>query len=366
MTKPGVPNDKTALFPLLPVTTAGTMPAPVLAGYMGECRDLVLDELHQIVPDNRYRPVLYDLMFEYLLRHGKALRPSLCIATCRALGGRLHDVLRTAAVMELFHNASLVHDDVEDESELRRGEPTLHRQYGVPIAVNVGDAMQALCLQPLLDNMQRLGLGKALRILEIIARMARESVEGQAVELDWVRSRQWAASDRAYCLMTYKKTCWYTFIAPMQVSAVIVGASDNQRVALRRFATFMGVAFQIQDDVLNLTADEERYGKEFAGDLWEGKHTLMLLHALRSATARERTAAQHALSRPRNQRTQADVELLQALIHRYGGIERAKALAEQLAGKARRVLDQTTSWLPPSIHREFLVAMTDYAVTRDQ
>jgi geranylgeranyl diphosphate synthase type II len=342
------------------------MSPTTLADYMAECRDLVLDELRQIVPDNRYRPVLYDLMFEFLLRRGKALRPALCIATCRALGGRLHDVLRTSAVLELFHNASLVHDDFEDESQLRRGQPTLHLQYGAPIAVNVGDAMQALCLQPLLDNMQLLGLGKALRILEIVARMARESVEGQAVELDWVRSGQWAASDRAYCLMTYKKTCWYTFIAPMQVSAVIVDAPDHQRAALRRFATFMGVAFQIQDDVLNLTAEEERYGKEVGGDLWEGKHTLMLLHTMRSATARERAAAKRALSRPRSQRTQADVDLLLTLIHRYGGIERARTLAEQLAAKARGVLDQTTPWLPPSIHRDFLVAITDYAVTRDQ
>ncbi len=348
------------------MTTTAALSPTALARYMQECRDLVLEELQQIVPDNRYRPVLYDLMFEYLLRHGKALRPSLCIATCRALGGRLHDVLRTSAVLELFHNASLVHDDFEDESQLRRGQPTLHRQYGAPIAVNVGDAMQALCLQPLLDNMQLLGLGKALRILEIVARMARESVEGQAVELDWVRSGQWTASDRAYCLMTYKKTCWYTFVAPMQVSAVIVDAPDHQRVALRRFATNMGVAFQIQDDVLNLTADEERYGKEFAGDLWEGKHTLMLLHMMRSATPRERAAAERALRRPRSQRTQADVDLLLALIHRYHGIERARALAEQLAGKARRVLDQTTSWLPPSVHRDFLLAITDYAVTRDQ
>jgi Polyprenyl synthetase/Methyltransferase domain len=156
----------------------------------------------------------------------------------------MQDVLPTAAVLELFHNAFLVHDDLEDGSLMRRGAPTLHRQYGVAIAVNVGDGMHALCLQPLLDNMRLLGLGKALRILELIARMARESVEGQAIEPDWVRQGWWTAGDRDYCRMSYKKTCWYTFIAPIQIGAVVTGASDAQLSVLRRFATYMGVAFQ--------------------------------------------------------------------------------------------------------------------------
>jgi geranylgeranyl diphosphate synthase type II len=350
--------------PPLPPTPASTTPPSVLNGYLDDCRDLVLQELHQIVPNNRYRTILYDLMFDYLLRRGKALRPSLCIATCRALGGRLHDVLRTAAVLELFHNAFLVHDDVEDSSLLRRGLPTLHRQYGVPIAVNVGDGMHALCLAPLLENVQRLGLGKALRVLEIVERMARESVEGQAIELDWVRRGDWTTSDRAYCRMTYKKTCWYTFIAPMQVGAVIAGSTDARRSVLRKFATYMGVAFQIQDDILNLTANLERYGKELTGDLWEGKHTIMLLHAMRAATPSERAAAERALGRPRRRKTQADVDLLLALIERHGGIQRAQALARQLAGKAEQVLRQTSAWMPPSVHRDFLLGMTGYVVTR--
>src|SRR5690606_41843603 len=87
-----------------------------LSEYMEECRALVIAEIEQFVPHNRYRPILYDLMLEYPRRAGKALRPSLCIATCRAMGGRLQDVLRTAAVLELFHNAFLIHDDIEDGS----------------------------------------------------------------------------------------------------------------------------------------------------------------------------------------------------------------------------------------------------------
>ncbi len=141
------------------------LPADFLKQYLADCRDLVLDEIRRIVPQNRYRSTLYDYMLEYPLRQGKAFRPSLCLATSRALGGRLQDALRTAAVLELYHNAFLIHDDVEDGSLMRRGYATLHEDYGIPIAVNVGDGMFALCLQPLLDNMQLLGLGRALKIM---------------------------------------------------------------------------------------------------------------------------------------------------------------------------------------------------------
>jgi geranylgeranyl diphosphate synthase type II len=342
------------------------VPTTLLESYLDDCRALILEELRRIIPDNRYKAVLYDLMLDYPLRHGKAFRPSLCIATCRALGGRMQDVLPTAAVLELYHNAFLVHDDLEDGSLMRRGAPTLHRRYGVPIAVNVGDGMNALCLQPLLDNMRLLGLGKALRILEIVAHMARESVEGQAVELDWTHQGRWTAGDRDYCRMTYKKTCWYTFIAPMQIGAVVTGASDAQLGVLRRFAMYMGVAFQIQDDVLNLAAEERRYGKEIGGDLWEGKHTLMLLHMMRTASPADRAAAELVLRRPRADKTAAEVDVLMTLIHRHGSIDHAQALSQRLARKAASTFERACGWMPASVHRDFLLGMTEHVITRDK
>ena len=334
--------------------------------YLAECRELVLAEIRDIVPHNRYKSILYDLMLEYPLRLGKGFRPSLCIATCRALGGRLQAVLRTAAVLELYHNAFLLHDDVEDGSLLRRGYPTLHCEYGVPIAVNVGDALNALCLQPLLDNMHVLGMGKALRIIQVIARMARESVEGQAIELDWVRRNRWNLRDRDYALMSYKKTCWYTFIAPMQIGALIAGAQPVQVALLRQYAGYVGVAFQIQDDVLNLEADQARYGKEIGGDLAEGKRTLVLLHMLRSVTPDEQACARHILELAREDKTEADIAYLADLIHRSGSLDYARDVAQRLARKAEGILTRTQDWLPPSIHRDFIADMAGHVITRDR
>jgi geranylgeranyl diphosphate synthase type II len=337
-----------------------------LEQYLAECREMVLDEIHDIVPENRYRPILYDLILDYPLRVGKAFRPSLCIAACRALGGRLQDVVHTAAVLELLHNAFLVHDDVEDGSELRRGSPTLHQQYGVPIAVNVGDGAFVLTLQPLLDNMHLLGMTKALRILQIIAQMTRESVEGQAIELDWVRRNDWTLRDRDYALMVHKKTCWYTFIAPMHIGAVITEQPPAHLALLRRYGSYVGIAFQIQDDVLNLVANEAHYGKEIGGDLWEGKHTLILLHMLRSASPAGQQEALRRLNKPRSEKTPEDIAVLYELVRSAGSIAYAQGVATSLAEKAETLLHAARPWMPPSVHRDFIHSMAQHVIRRDK
>jgi geranylgeranyl diphosphate synthase type II len=388
-----------------------------LLDYMDECRGLVVAEIRDVLPkQDRYRRVLYDLILDYPLRDAKAIRPSLGVATCRALGGRMEAVLRSAAVLELYHNAFLVHDDVEDGSEFRRDAPTLHRKHGVPIAVNVGDAMLALALEPLLENMASLGLGKAIRILQLVGRMARETAEGQALELDWIRTRRWELTDADYLRMVYKKTAWYTFVAPMLVGAIVAGTDARCLVALRKFAVSLGLAFQIQDDVLNLTADPRRYGKEIGGDLWEGKHTLIVLHVLRRATPAERRRALAILAKPRPRetaggsarwpdgsatvarlealvdelhragdltpraevalrrtlrrgwgpacKTEGDVAALRTLIAKYDGIGHARAVARRWATLANTRLDALAPWLPPSVHRQFLSALVAFVVDR--
>jgi len=379
-----------------------------LERYLADCRTQVLEEIHALVPrDGRPGALLYELMLDYPLRGGKALRPALCVAACRALGGHAEAVLRTAAVLELYHNAFLIHDDVEDGSERRRNEETLHRRHGVPVAVNVGDGMLALTMRPLLDNIELLGLGRALRILDVVAQMARESAEGQMIELDWVRRSDWSPSDRDYVRMVYKKTCWYTFLAPLLVGAIAAGADDAGAARLARLAIPLGVAFQIQDDVLNLVGEEAQYGKEIGGDLWEGKHTLLLVHAVRSAAPSERAEALRILTKTRPAPAQRDggeslegtvamlaarreispaaqaellhavraraahatktseeVAFLRELIERTGGVEYAAEAARQ---RARRAATSFAAWehfLRPSIHRDFLAGLVEFVVNR--
>ena len=240
---------------------------------------------------------------------------------CLGLGGHLEAILPTAATLELYHNAFLIHDDIEDESWWRRGKPTLHIDHGMPIAVNVGDAMLSMSLQPLLDNVERVGLGPALRILRAVAQMTRQTVDGQALELEWVRSNTWRLDDADYLAMVELKTSWYSFITPLQVGAIAAGAGTDQLAPLESLGRHLGAAFQITDDLLNLRADPEEYGKEIGGDLWEGKRTLMLLHALRCAEHEDRDRA--VRSSPRR-RPNADGELgLAALLDRLVARRRA-------------------------------------------
>ena len=171
--------------------------------------------------------------------------------------------------------------------------------------------------------------------------------------------------DRDYYLMTYKKTCWYTFITPCQVGGIISGLDTQQLRTLRKFGAYIGVAFQIQDDVLNLMADENRYGKEIGGDFWEGKRTLMVIHLVRSCRPAERRRMAAIYSKPRERKTARDVACLYGLLNKYESVAYARNIARVLAGKAQSILAGTLEWMPPSVHRDFLVAMTDYVISRD-
>jgi geranylgeranyl diphosphate synthase, type II len=367
--------------------------------YMDDCRRLVTDEIQRLFDHRLERhEVLYDLILDYPLRDGKALRPTLSIAMCRACGGAVEAVLPTAATLELYHNAFLVHDDIEDDSLMRRGRPTLHIDHGVPIAVNVGDAMLCLSLQPLLDNVEVVGLGPALRILEAVARMTRESVEGQAVELDWIRHNRCDLADDDYLTMVVQKTGWYSFIVPMQVGAIAAGASNEEVDMLVAFGRDLSIAFQITDDLLNVRADPEEYGKEIGGDLWEGKRTMILLHALRTATAAERDRAVDILAkaRPPSEETtrmqgalaqleldgaltadgrkrledavwggrsasksMVDVQWLFGLLERQGSTDYAAGVARTYARAAADRLEHL-EWLAPSSHRGIIEGLVEY------
>ena len=174
---------------------------------LSEYGELTRQSVRRYLPEEEPRSYLYELVADYPRRGGKMLRSSLCIAMARAMGAPTEDAIATAASIELLHNALLVHDDIEDASDERRGTPTLHALHGMPLALNAGDAMGLLSLRPLKDNFHRLGLATALRIFEETERMAWESTEGQALELGWQRDNRTDVTDEDYLRIVLKKTC---------------------------------------------------------------------------------------------------------------------------------------------------------------
>jgi geranylgeranyl diphosphate synthase type II len=310
------------------------------------------------------RTELHGLAADYPRRGGRLLRASVCIAAARAFGGSLEGAVDSAVAIELIHNAFLVHDDVEDASEERRGRPTMHRLQGVPIAVNVGDAMSIMSLRPLLANQVRFGAPLTLAILEETARMAEESVQGQALELAWRRDNVLELRSEDYLQMILKKTCWYSCIYPCRVGALIGTRGPISPERFVRYGFFLGAAFQIQDDLLNLVGDPVLYGKELGGDLWEGKRTLMLLRLSARATRREKIELRRILRRPRELRSAGEVGWIRDRMDAYDCLGYARQVAHGLAGAAVHEFDLECGGLPASIDKDFLRALPEWVLAR--
>lgn len=344
----------------------------LVEGTLAEARRLVATSIDELLGRNRatgYGP-LYDLLADYPFREGKGLRPAICLAAARAAGGRTDQALCAATAIELFHNAFLLHDDVEDVSDFRRGRVTMLREKGAPIAVNVGDATNVMAVQLLLENTERIGVHKALRVMIEIERMARESVEGQAIELAWTAEHHFDLDDGDYVRMVHKKTCWYTVIAPLRIG-VICGAApgggfpvDADLAPLIELGHLAGVAFQISDDVLNLEADEALYGKEPSGDLWEGKRTVMLLHFMRTAPAPARRRAERLLRLPRRDKKAADVAWLRGAMEDAGSLDHGRALARSFTEQALEADDRPLPFFEDNEDRRFLREMLLFVVER--
>jgi geranylgeranyl diphosphate synthase type II len=332
---------------------------------LAEYRELVRPVLERAVPEREPRRHLYDVVRGHLSRMGKGLRPALCIATCRAFGGRADDALPSAAALELLHNAFLVHDDVEDESEFRRGQPTIHQQYGVPVAVNAGDAMQALALHVMKDNLSLLGPEKTWAIFDEFDHMMIETIEGQAMELGWIRDNDCDTTEEDYLLLVLKKTCWYSFIHPCRVGAIASGEGARDLEPFNRFGYYLGTAFQIQDDVLNLVGERNRYGKEIGGDLFEGKRTLILVHLFKSSNQEEKEKLRAFLAKPRQKRTAREVAWIYELLDRRGSIEYARRVSREFLHRARTEFETAYAAAPPGDDRRFLEQLLDYVVARN-
>lgn len=330
---------------------------------LAEKKRLVDQEVLKHIPD-REPHLHYKMMRDYPSRGGKGLRPGLCILTCEAYGGSVEDALLSATALEMFHNWVLIHDDIEDYSDERRGKPCLHKIYGIPLAINAGDALHIKMWEVLLKNREKLGDEKTLRIIEEFVKMINETTEGQTLELSWVENKNWDVSEEDYYTMIIKKTSWYTCITPMRVGGIIADAPEEHLKNMIDFGLAMGKAFQIQDDVLNLVAEEQKYGKEIAGDIWEGKRTLILIHLLKNCTSEERKRIIEIMNKPRDKKTKGEVIEILDLMKRYGSIEYAKKEALKHAQKAGELFEQLKGMKDDKARKE-IKAIIDFVIERE-
>jgi geranylgeranyl diphosphate synthase type II len=316
------------------------------------------------MPDGEPSQWLYAPMREYPSRPGKALRPALCISAGRSFGAKTEDLIGVAVAIELLHNAFLVHDDIADGSEMRRGRPTLAARYGVAVAMNAGDGLAVVAAQVLRRATRRFNPDLADLVWAEFDAMSLRTLEGQATELGWQRDNIEELQPADYLNLIMLKTCWYTTIHPLRVGAMVGSGGTADLAALVRFGFHFGAAFQIRDDLLNLVGDERAYGKEILGDLYEGKRTLPLVHLLANATGADLALVRGYLRRNRSERSAELVATVRALMDEYGSISFTSEYAEGILLVAEEYFEQAFADAHPGTDLDFLRALVPYVWAR--
>ena len=329
--------------------------------YLDCYADQVGELVNEYIPEGSHPDMdryLYTPLLDYSQNGGKRHRPLITFAACLAVGGDAQLASSAAAAIEHFHTAALIHDDIADESELRRGEPCLHLTEGEGLAINMGDLGLTLVNGTVMNDANLSDAVKVRVVKELIA-MTQRTVEGQALDLGWARDSRYDITPEDYLVMATHKTAHYSGAVPLAIGAIIGGGTEAQVEALRNYGLDTGLAFQIQDDLLNLIGTEEATKKDFRSDITEGKRTLVVVHALQNADPDQRDRLIEILS---SKEKDEDV-LAEAvdIMEQTGSIDYARSYAENLTSIAKNRL---VGAIEPSMSRDMLVSMADWFVNR--
>jgi geranylgeranyl diphosphate synthase, type II len=347
--------------------TSTANPSELISEVEGRLREVgrvVRRAMLDAMPDGEPVQWLYGPMREYPSRPGKALRPALCLSAGRAFGASGDELLGIAVAIELLHNAFLVHDDVADGSEMRRGRPTLAASHGIAAALNAGDGLAIVAGQVLRRATRQLDRDLADLVWGEFDTMALRTLEGQATEVGWQLDNVEDLGPEDYLELIMHKTCWYTTIHPLRVGAMVGSGGTAELGPLVRFGFHFGAAFQIRDDLLNLVGDETVYGKEILGDLYEGKRTLTLVHLVATAQGDDRALVRDYLRRNRSERSQELVRAVRGLMDDYGSIAFTREFAEGILLTAEEHFAEAFADARPGPDLDFLRSLVPYVWAR--
>ncbi|MFH1447269.1 MAG: polyprenyl synthetase family protein [Candidatus Micrarchaeota archaeon] len=306
--------------------------------------------MKKIIPSSEVSPDVCGPIWDLLNRGGKRFRPMMCMLSCEAVGGKAEEAVHIAVITELFHNFTLLHDDIEDCSEMRRGKPCVHKLYGISITINSGDGMLLYTLK---------ALEKAPPTIKaVLYESFLQVLDGQGTELAWNRDKKQDVKETDYFKMVSKKT-GALISAACEAGAMRGGGSKEQISALKGFGMAVGVAFQIQDDVLNLVGEEELYKKEIGGDITEGKRTLMTIHALSQAPQKEKKELEHILNS--NTTNQTEIKRAIEILKTNSSISYAEEKARRIVKEAKGRLGV----LKKNKSTDKLLGLADFLIERN-
>ena len=337
---------------------------------------------------------LYQPLRGFSATGGKRVRPALVLLATQAVHGNVEAALPVACAIEDFQSAALIHDDIADKSELRRGEPCLYRRLGTGLAINVGDAalvhtIRRICHSNAYDKTTR------LRLIDALISMQEHTLEGQALDLGWTQENRWDITPDEYLFMATSKTAYYSAAYPLLCGAIVGGGTAEQRSALEAFGLKAGLAFQLQDDLLNLVGDAKTQGKDFRSDITEGKRTLLVVKAIevllanaegnaesntKDSSAKDNVGGNAKSSTPSvaaakasykklisllSSKTNDPILLEEAveLIVSTGAVDDVRAYAQTLIAEAKGCLEEAPF---DAEARDTLLSMADFFVNRER
>lgn len=300
----------------------------VYLNYKKRVDELLYKSIEQKKPETLYKPLKY-----LLGGGGKRIRPMMVIFCCEAAGGKFKDALNASAAMELLHNFTLVHDDIMDNADTRRGKQTIHKKWNENVAILAGDYLIGLAYSYLVKTKSK----NLDEILKIFSEGIIEVCEGQSYDKEFEERKK--VSINEYMLMIGKKTA--KMLETSAAIGALIGNADSSMFAnLKSYALNTGLAFQIQDDLLDISADEQDFGKKIGGDLVEGKKTFLLLKAV--DIIKDKKDKENILGIIENnglENNQSKIEKIKNIYVKYGVIDSAKREIENYTALADKSLD---------------------------
>ena len=332
------------------------MPHPKYSDEESVNFDIGIDDLiEKFISREGLPPSLHIPVWDLLDRGGKRFRPILAYLSCKMFSNtdKGTHVIPFAAAVELLHNMTLVHDDIEDNSDERRGKPCLHRNYGIPIAINTADFMAIKVFEMITS--QSIRAETRLILLQKVIERVKQMLHGQAIEIE---IRESSVYDLATALEIIKCKTAALIILSSEIGTILGGGSDIQLKFIQRYAGYAGLAFQITDDLLNLIG-EKKYGKEIGGDLREGKRTAIVGHFMSSASQEDKRIFLKYFGKKNSTTRQTKKQI--ALLHKHGSIEYAKKLADYYLKCGLYYLQ----FLPDNQARTSLVRLSKFLTNRN-
>jgi len=322
----------------------------ILGSYSSDIIATIEDELGVITPNNLQEASIY-----LTKAGGKMLRPALCLITAEAVGGQKENALKAGSAIELIHTFSLIHDDIMDDDDMRRGMPSVHKVWGEDVAILAGDTLFSKAFEIIIGSNQELTSPAQINnALATVADACVKICEGQALDMGF--EDRFDVTEDEYMEMIFKKT-GALIAAATKVGAIMGGASDEVVDAMYEYGRLIGLAFQIQDDYLDLASDEETLGKPIGSDIGKGKMTIIAINGLSSA-GDDSEKLLEILKDENN--SQADIDLAIEILTKCGAIEYARNLAQDSVNQAKEVLEI----LPDSSSKQVLSDIADFVLER--